>query len=135
MTGRSLPAAPQQLLLAQAALQALAPAHQGLVDSLGGRGQAPLQDGEGEAYVALAPLAGQPVGAVELLAHVAGDRLVELGLRVGKLVLHRVGLALREQGRVVEAHELLLDVAAHQVGNVHHVHPVAELALEAVLVQ
>ena len=103
--------------LQQAVLKALAPAAERLVDGLRRGGQAPLQDGEGEADAVLA-LAVQPVGAVELVGDVAGNQLVQLRLRRRERVLHRVGAALREEGAPVEAEKLLLDQAAHDVGEV-----------------
>ena len=68
-------ASEQNPLLAQAALQALAPAAQRLVDGLGRRGQAALQDRQGEADVArrCLPRRSRALGAVELLADVVGD--------------------------------------------------------------
>ncbi len=94
---RSRGAALQELQLAQPLLQALAAAAQRLVDRLGRRGQAPLQDGEREADRAGALVVLQRLGAVELLAHVVGDFLVEARLGVGELVGDGVGDALGEE--------------------------------------
>ena len=128
-------AALQELQLAQPLLQALAPAAERLVDRLRRRGQAPLQDGEREADRARALVVLERLGAVELLAHVVGDFLVEARLGVGELVGDRVGDALGEERPAVELEQVLLHHAAHQVGDLDLVHAVAELALEAVAVE
>ena len=133
--GRLPSAALQHLELPQLAFQALAAPAQRLVDGLGRRRQAALQDGEGEPDGAGAAVVLQRLGAVELLAHVVGDRLVEAGLGRRQLVGDRVGDALRKQRRAVEGEQPFLHHAAHQVGDVHRVRAVAEAALEAVAVQ
>ena len=133
--GRDLAAALEQLQLAQPALQPLAAAAQRLVDRLGRGGEAALQDREREADRARALVVLQRLGAVELLAHVVGDRLVELRLGVGELVGHGVGDALGEERRGVELEQVLLDHPAHQVRDVRRVDAVAEAALEAVAVE
>ena len=130
-----LGAALEQLLLAQPLLQPFAAASQRLVDRLGRRRQAALQDGQGEADGALPALVLQGLGPVELLADVVGDLLVEVGFGVGELVVDGVGDPLREERRAVELEQLLLDQPAHQVGGVGDVDAVAELALEAVAVE
>ena len=135
MPGRVAAAALQDLHFAQLAFQALAPPPQRLVDGLRRRRQAALQDGQREADGAGAAVVLQRFGAVELLAHVIGDRLVEAGLGRRQLVGNGVGDALREQRRAVEGEQLLLHHAAHQVGHVDRVRAVAEAALEAVAVQ
>ncbi len=95
--GRAAGTALEHLQLAQPALQPLAATAQGLVDGLRRGGETPLQDGQGEADGAGALVVLQGLGAVELLAHVLGDRLVERGLGVRELVGHRVGDALGEE--------------------------------------
>jgi hypothetical protein len=119
-------------------LQALAPPFQRLQDCLGAGGKATLQHGEreadGEAALLVAFLL-EPVGAVHLLAHVLGDRLVQVLLAKGQLVGDRVGAALGEQRRALEGLQVLLDHAAHQALGVDRVHAVAEPALEPVGVQ
>ena len=94
-----------------------------------------MQDGQGEADGALAAFVFQGLGAVELLADVVGDLLVELGLGVRQVVIDRVGKPLREQRRAVELEQLLLDQPAHHVGGIDGVDAIAELALEAVAVE
>ena len=121
--------------LFQAALQALAPPPQGLVDRLRRGGEAALQDGQGEADGAHPPVVLERLGPVELAPHVLRDRLVETGLGRGELVRDRMGDALREQGPAVELEQVLLHHAPHQVGDVRLVHAVSETALEAVAVQ
>jgi hypothetical protein len=128
-------AALQELQLAQALLQAFAPAAQGLVDRLRRGGQTPLQDGEREADGSRAFVVLERLGAVELLAHVLGHFLVEARLGVRELVGHRVGDALREERPAVELEQALLDHAAHEVGGLDLVDAVAEPALEAVAVE
>jgi hypothetical protein len=125
----------QQRQLAQALLQPLAPAAERLVDRFRRRGEAPLQDREREADRAGALVVLQRLGAVELLAHVLGDVLVQVRLRGRELVRHRVGDALREERRAVELAEALLDHAPHQVGGVDPVHTVAEAALEPIAIE
>ena len=75
------------------------------------------------------------LGAIELLAHIVGDFLVELRLGVGELVGDRVGDALREERRGVELQQVLLDHPAHQVRDIRRVNAVAEAALEAIAVE
>ncbi len=99
-------------------------------------GEASLEDLEREADV-LAPLIalGEPLGAVHLLAHVFGHRLIERGLVGRQLVVHGVGAALRKQRPAVEGLELLLGQAAQHVADVGGVHALAKAALEAVAVE
>ena len=123
------------LQLAQALLEPLPAALERLVDGLGRRGQAPLQDGQRKTHRARALVVLQGLGAVELLADVAGDLAVELLFGRRQLVADRVGHALGEQRRAVELDEALLDHATHQVHHVDLVHAVAEAALEAVAVE
>ena len=119
----------------QALLQAFAAPVQRLVDGLGRGGEPPLQDGEREPDRARSLVVGKRLGAIELLAHVVGDFLVELRLGVGKLVRHGIGDALREKRRAVELEQVLLHHPAHQVGNIHLVDAVAKAALETVAVE
>jgi len=124
-----------QLLLPQPLLQPLTTPAQRLVDGLRRRGQATLQDGQGEAdRVATPPLAflHQPVGAVHLLAHVLCHLLIEHGFAIRQRVGDGGGDALGEQRRIVELNQFLLDQPAHQVGRIRLVDTVAEAALEAV---
>ncbi len=128
------PATGQQLLFPEALLQPLPAAPQRLEDGLRRAGEPALKDGQGEADGPL-PALLELVGAVELLSDVLGDVLVELGLGVREPVGRRVGPALREEARAVEAEHLLLHEAPHHVARVDHVDAVAELALEAVAVE
>ena len=64
-----------------------------------------------------------------------GDGFVKRGLDVGELVVDGVGLALGKERRAVELDQLLLHHAAHEVGGIHLVDAVAELAVEAVGVE
>ena len=74
---RRLAAALQDFQLAQPAFQALAPPAQRLVDRFGRRREASLQDGQREPNRARALVVLERLGAIELLAHVVGDFLVE----------------------------------------------------------
>ena len=105
---RSLRTSPplQELELAQPLLEPLAPAAQRLVDRLGRGGEPALEDRQGEADGARALVVLERLGAVELLADVVGDRLVELRLGIGQLVGDRVGDALREERRAVELEQV-----------------------------
>ena len=135
---RSCSAAQQKTRLTQAALQALAATGEGAVDRLGGRGQPPLENHQGEAHVHTSlALTGvhEAFGAVHLLAHVVRDLGVEVGLLGRELVLDGVRAALGEERLAVEAEEILLDQAPHQVGGIRGVNSVAELALESVAVE
>src|SRR5262244_1959764 len=72
---------------------------------------------------------------IELVAYVVGHRLVELRLGVGQLVRHGVGHTLWEQRVAIKLAQVLLDHAAHQIRDLHLVHPITETALEAVTVK
>ena len=85
--------------LPQAALQALAPPPQRVVDRLRRGSEAPLQDGEGETDGAGTPVVLQGFGAVELAAHVLGNLLVQVGLGVSQPVGHGIGDAFGNRGR------------------------------------
>ena len=113
------------------------PPFQALVDRRRGGSEAALQNGEGETHVHPAPLVGrgEPLGAVHLLPHVAGDRFVEGGLRFAQLVLGGVGASFREERRPVEAAEFLLGQAAEHVARILRVRAGTEPALEAVRVE
>ena len=126
---------PQRLLLAKPLLQPLAAALQRFVDRGRRRGQAPLQDLQGEADVGppLAVLA--EFGAVHLLAHVCGDGGVKRRLVRREAVARGVGAPLGEQRRAVEAVQLLLGQPPHHVGDVGLVDALAEPALETVGVE
>ena len=124
-----------RLHLAQAAFEALSAPAQRLVDRLGRRGEAPLQDREREADGAGALLVLKGLGPVELLAHVRGDLRVKASLLGGQMVGDRIGDALREERCPVELEQALLRHPAHEVGDVDCVRAVAEPALEPVAVQ
>ena len=94
-----------------------------------------MQDGESEAHGSGPLVVLESLGAVELVANVLGDRLVEVGLGLRELVGDGVGNPLGEQRRAVELQQVLLHHAAHQVRDVGHVDPVAEAALEPVTVK
>ena len=64
--------------------------------------------------------------------HVLRDGFVERGFDVGELVVDRVGAAFGKERGAVELHHLLFHHAAHEVGAIHLVDAVAELAVEAV---
>ena len=108
---------------------------QRLIDRLGRRGQPPLKYHQGKAHRARTLVILQRLGAVELLADVAGHLAVELGLGVGELVGHRVGDALRKKRRAVELQQALFDHAPHQVGDIDLVNPIAEAPLKAVAIE
>ena len=132
---RGLAPALEHLQLAQPALEPLATAAQRLEDRLRRGGEPPLQDGERKPDGPRPLVVLERLGAVELLANVLGDRLVEVGLGLRELVGDGVGNPLGEQRRAVELEQVLLHHAAHQVRDVGHVDPVAEAALETVTVE
>ena len=94
-----------------------------------------MEDGQREADGAGALVVLERLGTVELLAHIVGDRLVEVGLGLRELVRHGVGDALREQRRAVELEQALLDHPAHEVGDIGDMDAVAKATLEAVAVE
>ena len=75
----------QQLQLAEPLFQPLAPTAQRLVDCLRGRGQAPLEDSERKAHGSGTLVILQCLGAVEFLANVLGDFLIQLRLGIESL--------------------------------------------------
>ena len=86
---------------AETVFQSFAAAVQRLIDGLGRRRETPLEHGEREAHGGAAFVV-QIVGAIEFVLNVGGHSLVEFGLFGGKAVVHRDGVALREEGRTVE---------------------------------
>ena len=129
-------AALQEARFLDAPLELLAAAAERFVDRGRRGGEPALQDLEREADVLAALIAlGEPLGAVHLLAHVFGDRVVERRLVGRQTVVHGIGAALRKQGPAVEGLELLLGQAAQHVADVGGVHAFAEAALEAVAVE
>ena len=86
----------QDLQFPQSAFQPLTPAAQGLVDGLGRGRQASLQDGQGKADGTGALVVFQGFGAVELLAHVVGDSLVEVRFGIRQPVGNGMRDSLRE---------------------------------------
>ena len=94
-----------------------------------------MQRGQGKTDRAFAATISQLVSAGELGLHVVRDRCVQGSLRVGELVVDGIGAPFGKQARAVETQHVLLDHAAHQVGHVHLVRAVAELAVEAVCIQ
>lgn len=89
----------------------------GLVDRFGARGDAALQDGQGETDGVLA-LRIEPFGAVHALADVVGDGLVQVLLVRGEFVGDGFGDAFGEQGLALEGQQLFLDHAAHDAAGV-----------------
>ena len=77
----------------------------------------------------------QGVGAVELLAHVAGHGFVEAGFGGREPVWHRVRDAFWEEGSAIELQQRFLHHATHEIGGIDLVSAIAEAALEAVWVQ
>jgi hypothetical protein len=75
------------------------------------------------------------VGPVHLLAHIGGDRLVEIRFERREIVTCRVGTTLREKRRAVGPVKLLLGQPAHHVGDIGLVNAFAEPALEPVGVE
>ena len=132
--GRGPGAALEHLQFAQPALQTFAPP-QGLVDRLRRRGQAALQNRQGEADRAGALLALQRLGAIELLAHVIANGLVEPRLRRRQPVRNRMGDALGKQRPAVELQEIFLEHAPHQIGGIGAMHAVAKPPCKAVAVE
>ena len=123
------------MLLAQPFFQPLLATLERLENRLGRRRQAALEDGQGEADGAFAAGVCQRLGAVEFLADVIGDVLVQFGFGVGECVAGGGGAAFGEQRCAVELEQLLLDQPAHEVGSIGGVDAVAELSLEAVAVE
>ena len=124
--------------LAAPFLQPAAAAFETAPDGLGAGREAALQHGQREADgVAAAPLAGpfQVIGAAHLLAHVLGDRLVQVLLALGQVVRNGVRPPLREQRAALHREQLFLDHPPHQVARIDRVHAVAVLPLEPVTVQ
>lgn len=79
-------AAVENLKFAKPAFEPFPPAAERLVDRLGQGGQPALEDRQREPNRPGVFVVFQGVGPVELLANVVCDRLVEMGLRIGKLV-------------------------------------------------
>ena len=132
--GKHLTATNAEFGIAQPVGEPAAASLERLIDRLGAGGEPPLEGRESEAYGPLSRSL-EFVGLTHLGLHVVGDRLVEGGLDVRKRVVDDVRLPLREERRAVELDEFLLDHAAHEVGGVYFVRPVAELAVEAVGVE
>ena len=86
----------QQFQLAHSAFKALPPAAQRLCDGLRGGGEPPLEDCQRKSDRAGTLVVLKRVGAVELLAHIFGDFLVEARLGLGELVRHGVSYPFRE---------------------------------------
>jgi hypothetical protein len=135
MIGGALAAAMEHFQFAQPAFEALAAAAQRLVDRLGRGRQTPLQDGQRKADGAGALVVLQRFGAVEFLAHVAGDGPVEDGFRVGELVGYGVGDALGEERRAVELEQIFFHHPAHQIRDVGGMHAIAIAPFEAVAIE
>lgn len=95
----------------------------------------PLEQGEGEANRALSLLVAELVGVDELAPDIFRHRLVQLLLRLAEGVFDGAGPAFREQRLALHGHQLLLDHAAHDVGDVGDMDAVAGLALEPVAVE
>ena len=104
------------------------------MDPCGARGEAALEDGEGEAD-GVAPLAVEPVRAAHALADIVGDLLIELGFVRGELVGDGVREALREERLALEGEQVLLDHAAHDALGVGVVVLLAIFAGELVAVE
>ena len=117
--------------LRKARFQPLAPAAQGLIDGLRRGGEAALEDGQREADGSAA-VAGKGVRAVELLLHIIRHGGVKLRLHGRKVVVDRVGQALRKERRAIEFEQVFLHQTAHDVGNVDGLVARAADALEAV---
>ncbi len=125
-------AAVAQLFVFHAALELGTAAAERLIDGLGTGGQAALEGGEGEAHSAPTAAVFESVGAIHLLAHIAGHGFIEGRFHLGELVVHRRREARREERRTVKLHKLFLHHAAHEVGDIHLVRALAELAVETV---
>ena len=122
------------LFLAEAALKPFAAALEGLEDGLRAGSETALESRERKADRALA-LAVELVGLAHFRFHIIRYRFVECGFEVGKVVVDRVGTALREERCAVELHQLFLHHAANEVGAVHFVDAVTKLSVEAVGVE
>src|SRR2546430_3709571 len=99
----------QELLLPYPLQEPFAPSPQRLVDGLGRGGEPPLQYCQSETHGPLASFVIERVGAVELLAHVVGDLLVEVGLHWRERIIDRIGEALGEERLPIKLEQLLLD--------------------------
>ena len=109
----------------------LTTAFERLEDGLRTRCQPSLKGSECEADCTFA-LALKLVGLPHLSLHVLGNRLVECGFKIRKLVIDGVSFAFREQGAAIELDQLLLHHATDKVGTIDLVNPVPELSVEAV---
>ena len=120
-------------LFTETVFQSFAAAVQRLIDGLGRRRETPLEHGEREAHGGAAFVV-QIVGAIEFVLNVGGHSLVEFGFFGGKAVVHRDGVALREQGRTVELEQFFFDKAAHDIGDVDSLRAGTGHAAEAILI-
>ena len=102
----NLRSALQQLLFPEPFFQAFAAAAERLVDRLGRRCQTALQDRQGEADGSLPAFVFEGLGAVELLADVFGDFLVELCFGIRKRIVNGVGATLGKERRAVKFKKL-----------------------------
>jgi hypothetical protein len=89
-------------LLGQPRFEPFATAPQRAIDRGGRRGEPALQYLQREAHVVSPLVVAKIVEVAHLVAHVLGDRGIELRFEVRELVLDRVRLALREERRAVE---------------------------------
>ena len=106
-----------------------------MVNGLGRGCEPTLQDHQRETNGPGALVVLERLGAVELLANVVGDFLVEASLWFREFVRNGVRDALGKERCAVELEQPLLDHAPHQVGDVGLVHAIAEATLEAVAVE
>ena len=120
-------------LFTETVFQSFAAAVQRLIDGLGRRRETPLEHGEREAHGGAAFVV-QIVGAIEFVLNVGGHSLVEFGFFGGKAVVHRDGVAFREEGRTVELEQFFFDKAAHDIGDVDSLRAGTGHAAEAILI-
>ena len=127
-------AALADLPLAQSLFQAFAASLQGLKDRFGTGGQTALQGGQGEADRTF-PLTIESVSLTHFGTHILGHSFIEHRFTVRQWIVDGIGAAFREQRRPIKPHQFLLHHPPHQVGHIHLMHSIPELAIEAIRVQ
>jgi hypothetical protein len=90
-----------------------------------------LKRREGETDRAFAR-AAELIGLAHFRSDVVRDGLVQLGFGIRKFVVGGIGLAFREEWRVVELDQFLLDHPPHEVAGIDLVGTVAGLAVETI---
>src|SRR5262249_44646918 len=113
-------------------LQSLPTAAQRVEDRRGRGGKAALQYLQGEANVVPPLVVAEIVQVAHLIAHVLGDRSIELSFEIRELVLDRIRLTLGEEWCAIELAQFLLGEATHEAGHVHLASALARPTFKAV---